>query len=89
MTTDHIIQMLRSAVVLTIVLSLPVIGAAFVVSFITSLVQALTSMQESTLSTVPRLLVAAAVSVCVAPWATHKLVAYTAGVFSSLGQLTR
>jgi flagellar biosynthetic protein FliQ len=49
-----------------------------------SLVQTLTSIQDQTLSTVPRLLIVAAVLLAGMPWFLHRLVWFTASILSDL-----
>lgn len=89
MTPDTLIEMLRSAIVMAAVIVLPVIGVTFVVSVVVSILQALTSLQDSTISTVPRLVVAAAAAAVTAPWVSHKVIAYSVAVIQSIGRIGR
>lgn len=89
MSPDALVEMLRSTVSLAVIIVLPIVGVAFVVSIVVGLVQALTSMQDSTLSTVPRILAAAATAVATAPWATQKVIAYSNHIFQTIGKIGR
>jgi flagellar biosynthesis protein FliQ len=67
-------------------LSLPVLAVGFVVGIVMSLTQILTSIQDSSFSTVPRLTAFMAALVVAMPWMLAKLIAYTIGLFGDLGR---
>jgi flagellar biosynthesis protein FliQ len=52
-------------------------------------VQVLTSLQETTLSTVPRLFAVAAATFLLLPWMTRRLAAFTLQLFSDLRPFVR
>jgi len=56
--------------------------AACLVSLIVSLIQTLTSVQEQTLTAVPRLVVVFVVTVATLPWMVHRLVGFTVHMFT-------
>ena len=58
-------------------LSAPLLLAAAAISLIVSLVQTLTSVQEQTLTAVPRLVTVFVVAMVAMPWMIHHLVGYT------------
>jgi flagellar biosynthesis protein FliQ len=62
--------------------SAPVLIAASVTSFALSLVQTLTSLQEQTLTTVPRLLIVVSLMLVAMPWFVRHLVGYTLSLFT-------
>jgi len=47
-----------------------------------SLLQTLTSVQEQTLTAVPRLVVVFVITVAVLPWMVHRLVGFTVRLFT-------
>jgi flagellar biosynthetic protein FliQ len=55
MSGDLVVEMSRRTLEAAIWVSAPILAVAVVVSLVVSLVQVLTSLQEATLSTVPRL----------------------------------
>jgi len=59
------------------VLSAPLLIATCLVSLAVSLLQTLTSVQEQTLTTVPRLVAVFVVAMVTLPWTVHRLVCYT------------
>ena len=60
----------------------PILAIAVVVSLTVNVVQVLTSLQEATLSTVPRLLAVAAAVFFMMPWMWRQLGQYTVKLFS-------
>jgi len=61
-----------------------VLIAASLTSFALSLVQTLTSLQEQTLTTVPRLLIVVTLILVGLPWFARRLVGYTILLFTDL-----
>ena len=62
----------------------PWLLAAAAVSLLVSLLQTLTSVQEQTLTAVPRLVVVFLVTLAALPWMVHRLVNYTLHLFGDL-----
>jgi flagellar biosynthesis protein FliQ len=82
MGTDQVAELMRRLLMEALVLSVPVLVAALGISFVLSLLQTLTSLQDQTLSTVPRLLLVAALMVVGLPWFLRRLVTYTLALFT-------
>jgi flagellar biosynthesis protein FliQ len=82
MGADQAAELMRALLKEAFILGTPVLLAACVTSFLISLVQTLTSLQDQTLSTVPRLLVVAGLLLAGLPWYLDRLMAYTVGLFS-------
>ncbi len=74
----------KEAVVLTLVLALPVLLAGFVVAAVTSFFQALTQVQEQTLSFIPKIAAMAAAGVIFGPWMVSRLVEFAQRMFGQL-----
>lgn len=81
MGVDQVVQLLRSLLVEAMLLSAPLLVAAALISLLVSLLQTLTSVQEQTLTAVPRLVVVFVVTVAAMPWMIHRLVGYTMRLF--------
>ena len=77
MNPDQTTAMMRQLLVQAMVLSAPLLIAAATVSLLVSLLQTLTSVQEQTLTAVPRLVVVFVVCMVTLPWMVHRLVGYT------------
>jgi flagellar biosynthetic protein FliQ len=84
MTQDVLIEALRHMMWLSLILSLPVLGVALVVGVAVGLVQAVTSIQEQTLSFVPKVIATVAVLALLGAWMTRMLVAYSGELFANL-----
>lgn len=77
MTPDLVAELLRQLLKEALILSAPLLIVAIVLSFILSLVQTLTSLQEQSLTTVPRLVAVALVLLVGVPWFLSRMVTYT------------
>ena len=82
MGPDQTVAIMRQLLVQAMVLSAPLLIAAATVSLLVSLLQTLTSVQEQTLTAVPRLVVVFVVCMVTLPWMVHRLVSYTTHLFS-------
>ena len=63
------------------------LATALLVGIVVSLIQAVTQLQEQTLTFIPKLLSIALVFILTMPWAISTLVEYLAGVLRSLPTL--
>jgi flagellar biosynthetic protein FliQ len=82
MGPDQVVHLFRELLTLAALLSAPLLLAAALISLAVSLLQTLTSVQEQTLTAVPRLTVVYVVCMVTLPWMIHRLVNYTVQLFS-------
>jgi len=82
MGPDEAAELMRHLLREALILGAPVLLAACVTSFLISLGQTLTSLQDQTLSTVPRLLVVVGLLLAALPWYFERLMQYTLSLFS-------
>lgn len=82
MGPDMAAELARRLLIEAMVLSAPVLVAACLVSVLLSLLQTLTSVQEQTLTVVPRLMVVFVVAVATMPWFVRRIVTYTVELWS-------
>ena len=82
MGPDQTVELMRRLLVEAMVLSLPLLVSACAVSLLVSLIQTLTGVQEQTLTAVPRLVTVFIVAMVSMPWTIHRLVNYTARLFT-------
>ena len=75
-------ELIRRLLVEAMMLSLPLLVSACAVSLLVSLIQTLTGVQEQTLTAVPRLVTVFIVAMVSMPWTIHRLVNYTARLFT-------
>ncbi len=86
MPDDILIEVLRKMLQISLMLSMPILGAALLVGLVIGLLQAVTSIQEQTLAFVPKLLAICLVLVLLGHWMLRLLIDYTAELFAALPQ---
>ncbi len=89
MNQETAIEMLRSLITVSLTVMTPVILAALVVGVAVSLLQAITSIQEPTLSFAPKLLAVGAVIIIGAPWMIRQLMQFTIFFINKIPEMTR
>ncbi len=77
MTEELVIGILTQAFYVSLIVLLPILGIALIVGILISVFQAATSIQEMTLTFIPKLLVTAVVIVFLMPWIFEKLITFT------------
>jgi flagellar biosynthetic protein FliQ len=75
----------QQALWVAIVVSLPVLGAAAVVSLVTAALQAASQIQDPAVSHLPRLLAIFAAVALAGPWMGHQVAAFAEHLFASAG----
>jgi len=83
-TTGVAVDLVRHAVMMALFVAAPMLIAALLVGVIVSLVQAVTQVQEQTLTFLPKLAVMGGLFGLLLPWILDRLVAYTAELIRSL-----
>jgi len=81
MPISEVVELTRRTLQVAFIVSAPILAAAMAVSALISLAQVLTSMQDATLSTVPRLAAVAVFAFWLTPWMMRKLVQFTIALF--------
>lgn len=82
-----VIDLARNAVLMALTLAGPLLLIALVVGLVISVLQAVTQIQEQTLSFVPKLFAIAAAFLVALPWMIQLMVKYTTELFRSLPSL--
>jgi len=77
MTPDMVAELMRHLLREAMILAAPLLIAAALLSFLLSLVQTLTSLQDQSLTSVPRLLAVTLILLAGMPWFLERLVTYT------------
>lgn len=89
MTQDLVTQILYNGVTLVLMLSLPAVGMGLIIGFIISLFQAITQIQEQTLTFVPKMIVVMLVIVFTSPWMMSLLVDFASSLWSNIPNMVR
>jgi flagellar biosynthesis protein FliQ len=88
-TEQFAIEVARNALVMAFELAGPLLAGSLVVGMLVSIFQAVTQINEQTLSFVPKILVVAGTLVFLGPWMGQTLVTYTVNVLNSVATLAR
>jgi flagellar biosynthetic protein FliQ len=86
---DHVIQIVAGALLTATKLAGPVLVATLGVGLALSVVQSATQIQESTLTFVPKLVVAAVVLVLTGAWCLRVLEGFTREIFAMIPALVQ
>ena len=89
MNSDVALYWMQEGMRLALLVMAPMLGSALIVGLLVSLFQAVTSIQEMTLSIIPKVLVVAAVLLLLAPWMLQHLTDFTAHVFAAIPTVSR
>ncbi|MFI4862138.1 MAG: flagellar biosynthetic protein FliQ [Phycisphaerales bacterium JB063] len=81
MMMDNAIDVTREMLVLMLALSAPILGAALVIGLAISVLQAVTQIQEQTLTFVPKIVGMALVTVVTLPWLIGRTLEFSAKMF--------
>ncbi len=82
MEVDQAVALVRESLMLMLVLSGPVLVAALAIGLVVSIFQAVTQIQEQTLSFVPKIVGMGIVAILVTPWVAEMLLDFSERVFS-------
>ena len=77
-------ELIRRAVMMTLIVAAPLLASALVVGLLVTLIQAVTQLQEQTLTFLPKLATMALVFVLVLPWMLRQLVEFLVSALRSL-----
>lgn len=86
MTSAAAVDLFRQMLMTTFWLSLPLLGIGLAVGVIISLIQIITSIQDSSFAAVPRLGAFFFGLLLLLPWMISKLVSYTAALLGDFGR---
>jgi len=81
MVMDSAIDVTREMLMLMLILSAPILGAALVIGLAISILQAVTQIQEQTLTFVPKIVGMALVTVFTLPWLVNRTLEFSAKMF--------
>ena len=88
MSAELALELVRRATFLALTVSAPLLLTALVVGVLISLLQALTSLQEQTLTFLPKLIAVGAVFLLALPWMLRQLIQYLVEMIGAFPNLT-
>ncbi len=89
MGTEQVVALFRNTLQMALLLGAPLLVVAVAVSLLVNIAQVLTSLQDQTLSTVPRLAAVAAAVLLFFPWMLRKLMFFAVGMWSDFHPFVR
>ena len=84
MTVDMIIGLAAEAIKVTLLLSAPMLIVGLVIGLIVSIFQAVTQIQEMTLTFVPKIVAVMMALIIALPWMINIIVTYTQELFQTI-----
>jgi flagellar biosynthesis protein FliQ len=78
---DKIIDLLREAILLTLVLGAPVLAVGLFVALVVGVLQAATQVQDPTISFIPKIAAMLAAALLCGSWILTRLVEFSRGIF--------
>ncbi len=78
MYDEATVELVRQALLITLKICAPILGAGILVGLLVSIFQSVTSIQDQTLSFVPKIVVMVVVTVLLASWIVQRLIEYAA-----------
>jgi flagellar biosynthetic protein FliQ len=84
MSVEFVTNFGRQALLVTLILSAPLLGFALLVGVVISIFQAVTQIQEMTLTFVPKIIVVMIAIVVFGPWMLRILINFTSTLFLNL-----
>src|SRR5688500_14687763 len=80
MTIDQATELIRHTLVLALIVSAPMLIIGLGVGIVVSLLQAVTQIQEQTLTFIPKITAMFAAAILLLPWIGHRLIEYTSAM---------
>ena len=84
MSPDYVVELMKGLMANIMMLAAPLLLTGMTVGLLVSLFQAVTSLQEQTLTFVPKAMAVSALLFFIMPWMVRTLMAYTKGIFEKI-----
>jgi flagellar biosynthetic protein FliQ len=87
MDQDTVINLATQAMTLAVEVAGPMLLAGLLIGLLVSIFQAVTSIQEQTLTFIPKIVALAVIIVVLGPWMLRQIVDYTENLYQSIPTL--
>ena len=84
MSLDQATGLIQQSLILALMVSAPMLCIGLVVGILVSLFQAVTQIQEQTLTFIPKITAMVAAAIILMPWIGQRLIAYTQMMFETM-----
>ena len=89
MSTETVLSILTTAIEMMLLISGPLLLGGLLVGLSVGIFQAVTQIQEMTLTFIPKILVTVLITMLTFPWMLQLMVDYTVNLFNSVPDLIR
>ncbi|WP_180539516.1 flagellar biosynthetic protein FliQ [Nevskia soli] len=89
MSPGSVVQIVREMFMTALWVSAPLLLIGFTAAIVMSLIQIVTSIQDSAFSAIPRLIVFLGALLLLMPWMLSRMMTYAIGIFGDLGRYAR
>ncbi len=89
MTPEFVAHIVGQMFLAAFWISAPLLALGFMTGVVVSLIQVLTSIQDSGFNSIPRLIAFLGGSLALMPWMMHKAMDYTVGILGNLSRYGR
>jgi flagellar biosynthetic protein FliQ len=76
-------DLIRETLILALIIAAPMLAIGLIVGVVVSLLQAVTQIQEQTLSLIPKLAAMIGAAIFLMPWIGHRLMDYATKMFTT------
>ncbi len=89
MDVTTVVAIGKEAMKITMLLSMPLLIVSLIAGLVVSIFQAVTQIQEMTLTFIPKILATAVALIFLAPWMTKLMVNYVVHLYSNIPMLIK
>ena len=89
MTPESAVQIIRDMFMTAFWIAAPLLAVCFAVGIIVSLIQIVTSIQDSGFNAIPRLVAFLAAAIFIMPWMLKQMTTYTTGILGNLARYAK
>jgi len=89
MSIGFVANLMSQAIFETLIISAPMLGLALIVGLVVSIFQATTSIQEQTLTFVPKIVVVLGSVIVFGSWILNSLINFTMRIFAFIPDMVR
>ncbi|MBI2132500.1 MAG: flagellar biosynthesis protein FliQ [Candidatus Tectomicrobia bacterium] len=89
MGPDTVLTLVQTALEMMLKLSGPILVGGLIVGILVGIIQAVTQIQEMTLTFIPKILVTVIITLVAFPWMLHLMMDYTTNLFQAIPKLVR
>ncbi len=89
MSIEYVVHLAREAFYIVFLVSTPILGVSMVVGLLISVFQAATSINEMTLTFVPKIIAVVIVLILVFPWMLDLLISFTTDLINAIPSIVK